>query len=498
MALPERADVVIVGGGAAGCALAGQIGRGGDRSILLIEAGPDIRGRVPPALRDGWNNPSGAAWAFDWGFTSEPDEAGSTRPVRRGRLLGGTSWLTRFAVRGGAADFDEWAALGNPGWTFEEVLPTLRRIESDQDFADRAWHGGEGPLPVSRYLGMPRSEVHEAALAAFDAVGFKRVEDLNAPAAVGVGPMPMSTRDGQRVTALDAFVGMESAPPNVRIRPDSLADRVLLTGDRASGIQLADGTVVEAAQVIVAAGTYGSPSLLLRSGIGPSAELRAMGIDVVVDLPGVGANLADHPGTDFDTGWRGSAGNPRPLHSIATFHSSSTPARSAPDLMFWMSDPVDGDDGFYLDPILLKPRARGRVRLRTLDPSDPPRITLPVPDSTDLVRLAEGYRRALEIANRPEFRRLGSEPAPPAPRDDNDLRSRVLEQAYSIPHVVGTSRMGPSPADGDVVDHLGRVHGVGSLFVIDASVIPEPPSGFPHLITLMLAAHLGERIAGVS
>jgi choline dehydrogenase len=222
-----------------------------------------------------------------------------------------------------------------------------------------------------------------------------------------------------------------------------------------------------------------------------------MAIDVVVDLPGVGANLADHPGTDFDTGWRGTAWNHGPLHSIATFRSSSTPARSAPDLMFWITDPDSDDAGFYLDPILLKPRARGRVRLRSLDPSDAPRITLPVPDAWDLARLAEGYRRALEIANRPEFRRLASEPAPPEPPDDIELRSRILEHAYSIPHVVGTSRMGPSPADGDVVDHLGRVHGVRGLSVIDASVVPEPPSGFPHLITLMLAEHLAERITGM-
>ena len=153
-------DVVIVGGGAAGCVVARRLAELDDRSVLLLEAGPDLRGATPPALRDGWRLPSGPDWTVDWGFETEPNAAGAIEKVRRGRLLGGTSWLTRFAVRGAAADFDAWAARGNPGWAFEDVLPAFRRVEADADFGDRPWHGSDGPIPINRYLDRPRSAVH--------------------------------------------------------------------------------------------------------------------------------------------------------------------------------------------------------------------------------------------------------------------------------------------------------------------------------------------------
>ncbi len=163
--------------------------------------------------------------------------------------------------------------------------------------------------------------------------------------------------------------------------------------------------------------------------------------------------------------------------------------------MFWLTDPDAVDPGFYLDPILLKPVARGIVRLRSARSGDPPRITLPsVTEPADLERLVEGYRLAVEIANRPEIRGLSSEPAPDLPSDRLARDQHLVENAYSIPHVVGTCRMGPSPADGDVVDDLGRVHGIDGLHVIDASIIPDAPSGFPHVITIMAAEHLAARL----
>ena len=490
-------DVVVVGGGAAGCVVARRLAESDDRSILLLEAGPDDRGQTSPALRDGWGLPRGPDWPFDWGFESEPDAGGVTGPVRRGRLLGGTSWLTRFAVRGAAADFDAWAARGNAGWAFDDVLPAFRRVESDTDFGDRPWHGNQGPLPISRYPEHEPSAIRAAAHEALLAAGFPSTADHNEPGAMGVGPMPTSTRDGQRVSSVDAYLPADWASPRLTIQADSPVASVRLDGGRAVGVRLADGTEIPAGHLILAAGVYGSPSILMRSGIGPAGDLRALGIDVEVDLAGVGENLADHPGVEVDTGWRGTAAGDPVLHSLATFRSSMA-TTAAPDLMFWLTDPEGDDAVFTLEAVLLNPQARGTVRLRSADPGERPRITLPRVEARDVERLAEAYRLGLDLVHRPEIRRHATAPQATDPGSPAALRRLVVETAYSIPHVVGTCRMGPSSDAGDVVDAHGRVHGVGNLSVIDASVIPDAPSGFPHLITLMLAEHLTAGLAGIA
>ncbi|HEU5203056.1 MAG TPA: GMC family oxidoreductase N-terminal domain-containing protein [Candidatus Limnocylindrales bacterium] len=492
-ATPHAADIVIVGAGAAGCVLARRLADRSGARILLVEAGAEPNADAAP---DGWRLGKPA----DWGFASEPGASGSAGRLRRGRVLGGTSWLTRFAVRGGAADFDAWAARGNAGWAWADVLPAFRRLEADLQFGSAAWHGSDGPMLVTRYPDLPRSEILGAAVEAFRATGFEIVPDHNDGVSVGVGPMPMSVRDGSRVTTYDAYLPTAERPPNLTIRTGAEVDRVVFaggeaTGARATGVRLVDGTELRSGMVVLAAGTYGSPSILLRSGIGPARHLAEVGVGVRVDLPGVGSNLADHPGVDFDSGWRGRGTRGPLLHSIATFRSERAARDGAPDLMIWVTDPDESDPGFYLDPVLLKPVARGTVRLRSAHGGDPPRITLPaIGESADLDRLADGYRRALEIAQRPEVRALSSEPPPDPPGDRAALARRIAESSYSLPHVVGTCRMGPAPEDGDVVDHLGRVHGVEALHVIDASVIPEPPSGFPHIITIMVAEQLAGRV----
>jgi choline dehydrogenase len=458
------ADVVVVGGGAAGCVVAALLaGRG--RSVLLLEAGPDRRADLPDELHNGWTI---EREPFDWGYKSEPDSVHEPRPVRRKKLLGGTSWLTRFTPRGSPADYDDWARFGVDGWAFRDVLPYFIRLEHDLDYGHEAWHGDSGPLPSVRYLDHEYHPTTKAAIRAVRELGHPWVDDVNRPGAVGVGRMPMNTRDGRRVTTLDAYLA--DPPTSLGIRANSLVDRVLFDGTCAKGVRLADGTEIEAGAVVLSAGVYGSPPILLRSGIGPQGQL--------VDLPEVGENLADHPGVLVGLGYSGPAADPV-LHVIASFHSSETPIDQAPDLMFWIADPHGEPAEFGIEVLLMKPRSRGYVRLRSADPHDAPLIRLPnLEDPADVPRLMEGYRQALRVAKLPQ-------------PGDVELEARIRAEAYSVPHVVGTCALGA------VVDAEARVHGTDHLWVVDASIIPDALSGFTHIPTVMLAERLSESLAAL-
>jgi choline dehydrogenase len=485
-------DVAIVGGGAAGCVLARRLTEAPSRSVLLLEAGPDPRAAISGEMANAWTT---GARDLDWGLVSEADERGVVEPLRRGRLLGGTSWTTRFAVRGSPADYDEWAGRGNDGWGFEDVLPYFKRLESDAEFGDDPWHGADGPIPVTRYPEFELSEVAAAAERALATAGFPAVADHNRPGAVGAGRMPMSSRGGVRTTTADAYLRAGDAPSNLTIASDAQVAQVVLDGTRAVGLRTLEGALIEADQVVLCAGVYGSPAILMRSGIGPADHLRSVEVAVRIDLPGVGANLADHPGVDIDLGYRGAARTAPVLHLIATFHSSAAASDAAPDLTLWISDPVGEPPPIWVEAVLLKPRARGTVRLRSADPTEPPRIALPdVRDPADLDRLAEGYERAWEVVGDPGLRALCAEPPSPDVPGADDLRALVRENVYSVPHTVGTCAMGPDLNAGAVVDASGSVHGAEGLSVVDASIIPAPPSGFPHVVTIMLAERLSERI----
>jgi choline dehydrogenase len=492
-------DVLVVGGGAAGCVMAGRLSEDPGCTVLLLEAGPDLRGSPPEDVRIGWR----PTRSFDWGFTSNPDELGITRPVPRGRLLGGcSSTNATFALRGSPADYDAWASRGNPGWAFDDVLPYFTRLEHDLDFGDRTEHGNCGPVPIRRYRRDELTDVADAGLAAFEAVGLTHVEDHNAPGAVGYGLLPVNCVDGVRMSSALTYLPPLDARPNLRVRCDAEVLDLVFEGSRAVGVRLTDGETVHAGSIVISAGTYVSPCLLLRSGIGPAADLRGRGIPVRVDLPGVGANLSDHVGVAIELRYDAEA-SPAPLFQVvATQHSSAASRGDPPDLQLVAFGPLPGANEappiFTIAAALLKPQSRGRVTLGPAAGADPVSIDLGYfREPTDLDRLAEGLGVAEQLADDPTVRALSpaldaSASVPPSAR--HERREWMRRTCFTYHHPVGTCSMGPDSDPQAVVDANGRVRGIEGLYVADASVMPDVPSANTHIPALMVAERLADAL----
>ena len=494
-----RGDVVVVGAGSAGCVLAARLSAGAQRSVVLIEAGPDYPSvaDLPADIADG----SGPTLSHDWNFMAEPDGIRAPVALPRARLVGGCS-ATNGAVwvRGWPGDYDGWAAAGNPGWTFDELLPFFRGVESDKDFSDE-WHGNDGPIPVVRLRPDELDERVQAFAASAVVCGHARCDDHNRPGAVGVGAWPRNVHDGVRMSTALTYLAAARTRPELDVRADTTVDRVEVEHGRARGVRLQDGGVVEADTVILTGGAYASPAILLRSGIGPAADLRALGLPVEADLPGVGANLVDHPLVAVDLpvapGRRGPA-----LQMVLTMRSDLADPEGPPDLQVFTSGPYDDEavpSGavFGLAIELLAPRSRGSLRLRSTDPADPPRIDpahLRHPD--DIAGMVHATRVARRISRTSPLAGLvlGPEinPGDGIADDDADgLARSIRSRVSSCHHPVGTCAMGPDPTAGAVVDARGAVHGIDGLYVADASVMPTIPAANTNLPTIVVA----ERIA---
>ena len=492
-------DVVVVGGGSAGCVLAARLSEDAGRTVMLIEAGPDhpdVR-TLPHDVVDA----SEPTVDHDWGYTADA-ELGREIPAPRARIMGGCSATNAcFALRGAPQVYDGWAALGNPGWSFAEVLDDFCRLESDEDFRDQ-WHGSDGLIPIRRHSAHELNRAQAAFLDGAVALGHRYVEDHNRPGAVGAGPTPRNVRDGMRMSTAVTYLALARLRENLTIRPDTVVAHIECPGTRATGIRLLDGTLIEADRVVLAGGTYASPMILARSGIGPAAELQALDIAPAVDLPGVGSNLVDHPLVSIDLPTRPSPG-PSRFQTHVTFHSAAADLAEPADLLLFTAGPFDvgpdqstGGAVFGIVSGLMAPRSRGWVRLASNKPSDAPRIHLAhLTDADDLERMLDAVTEARRLAHSEPVAAItaGTElsPGPAFPTDNRDALAEWVRTAVStFHHPVGTCAMGPDPARGAVTDSHGSVHGIDGLTVADASIMPTIPNANTNLPTIMVAEHI--------
>ncbi len=398
-------------------------------------------------------------------------------------------------------DHDRWAGAGNPGWSFQELLPFLRDLENDADAdAGDAWHGRSGPVPVRRTGYDELAPLQRAFVDSARAAGHPLVLDHNRPRAIGVGSLPRNVRDGLRMSTALTHLAAARERPNLTVRSETVVDRVELSGTRAAGVRLAGGELVEGDRVLLSAGTYCSPAILLRSGIGPSRELAEHAIDVRADLPGVGAGLADHQLVAVDLPTAPGYTGPR-FQTLLTTRSSYADPESPPDLHLFAAGPFDDaasptGGAFGVVTALLSPGSTGTVRLRSADPDDPPRIEVAyLRTADDLRRMVDATRHARGLARTPPLAGFvqGPELAPGAAIDDDDdgLGASIRARVGSYNHPVGTCAMGARPTHGAVVDSTGAVHGTDCLWVADASVIPSLLGVNPNLTAMVV----GDRIA---
>ncbi len=529
---PQAFDYVIVGAGSAGCVLAARLSEDPAVRVLLIEAGPADRSwriDMPAAVGSLLSGER-----FNWNYRSDPEPHLDGRRLThpRGRVLGGSSSINGMVyIRGHALDYDGWAAMGLAGWSYAEVLPYFKRAEGHALGAD-PYHGADGPLAVQA-PNLARSSLAERFVAAALEAGYPFSPDPNGERQEGFGRVDRTTRRGRRCSAARAYLDPARRRPNLRILTGALVRRVVFDGDRAVGVEYSREGRSERAhatvEVILAAGAINTPQLLQLSGVGPGELLRRAGIAPLCDLSAVGANLNDHPdlviqhrslrpvslhgvnrglrkvGTGLRWFWNGD-GLAGSNHFEAGGFLRTRAGLLQPDIQLTFMPlaikPGTVEDvgmhSFQVHIDLLRPKSTGSVAIRSADPAAAPAICFNyLADPRDRADLRAAVRLTREILAQTALDPIRGEELNPGPGVTSDAAidawvRRGVETCY---HPVGTCRMGLDARD-SVVDVRCRVHGLRSLRVVDASVMPAIVSGNTNAPTIMIAEKLSDEIRG--
>jgi choline dehydrogenase len=516
-------DYIIIGAGTAGCVLANRLSADHSVRVLLLEAGGTDRVgavRIPAAFSTNFRSPR------DWAFETEPQSGMGGRSLfhPRGKVLGGCSSINAMIyMRGNPLDYDGWAALGCTGWGYRDVLPYFKRAERESRF-DSAFHGRDGPVSVGplRYPNALATAFVKAGMAA----GFKPRDDFNGESQEGIGFHTVFQNGGKRESAATAYLDPVRSRPNLRIEIHANLLKLSLKDHQVRGVQYRQADQVSEAEarreVLLCAGAIQSPQILMLSGIGPAAELARLGIPVIHDSPEVGRNLQDHllapvavqcrqplglaPGLGALLRWMLFRSGPLTSNiAEAGLFLRTQPDLPAPNLQILFGPvyylhhgftKVEGH-GFTLGPVLLTPKSRGKITLRSPDPLQAPCIDPNyLADEADRRAMFEGIRVSRRIAaTEPLSSYAAAERVPGSEKvTDEELLAAIKAEAETCYHPAGTCRMGNDPTA--VVDPVLRVIGVSGLRVVDASIMPSIVRGNTAAPTIMIAERAADLIAG--